>query len=329
MATKSATSRPFRGEDSYVAERITRGMVQPFLEQKGYTNVEDVRVRYGNNESQLVSAIDQTGQPVKMHPQSCWRRDRGNERERLYSAAQLMAAIKDGDWEGSVRDKLARSESHGATHSLLVQREGAQFVYAARVPLPAVLPIWRQQRRISDRLIKSGALGRQTKNHAANGNSPTIWLQDDRTPAGHEVADALWDHPGVIDLVELPDGAASPEAVDDTFDDCVIDHEQLGADGAPRVPVVRSMVKRDRRVRTKVLKRAKGSCERSACEARRDWPGFLDVHHILGADKSDRVWNCVALCPSCHREAHYAPDHDEINAALLEYASAFRRAEAA
>jgi 5-methylcytosine-specific restriction enzyme A len=326
MATRAG--RQFRGEESYVAERITRGMVQPFLEQKGWTNVEDVRVRYGNNESQYVSAIDESGQRLKMHVHSCWRRERGDERERLFSAAQLMASIKDDDWEGSIRDKLARSKSQGATHSLFVQREGAQFVLAARVPLAAVLPIWMRQRRISDKLIKTGALGRQRKNHAANGNSPTIWLQDDRTPAAHEVADALWNYPGVVDLVDLPDIAGSVDAVDDTFDDCAVDQEQLGADGSPRVPTVRSMVKRDRRVRAEVLKRAKGSCERSGCEARRDWPGFLDVHHILGADKSDRVWNCVALCPSCHRETHFAPDHDAINAALLEYASAFSQVEA-
>jgi len=66
--------------------------------------------------------------------------------------------------------------------------------------------------------------------------------------------------------------------------------------------------------------RAKGSCERPKCGERREYPGFLDVHHILGADKRDRVWNCVALCPNCHREAHYAPDHDSLNAELLTLA---------
>ncbi len=101
MATAGA--RPFRGEDSYIAERITRSMVKPLLEQKGYTNVEDTRVRYGNNESQHVTAVDPMGRPVKMHVQSCWRRDGRKPRERLYSAAQLMATIKDGDWEGSIR----------------------------------------------------------------------------------------------------------------------------------------------------------------------------------------------------------------------------------
>lgn len=177
-----------------------------------------------------------------------------------------MAAIQNGDWEGSIRAKLARSERNGVTHSLFVQSEGTGFVYAARVPLAAVLPIWAQQRDISQSLIDRGVLGRQKKNHAANGRSPTIW---------------------------------------------------------------RSMVKRDRRVRAEVLKRAEGVCEREGCQHTREWAGFLDVHHILGADKSDRAWNCVALCPNCHREAHYSPEHGAINADLLAYASAFRQSGAA
>lgn len=325
-----ATGRAFRGEDSYVAERITRSMVEPFLRQKGYRDIEDIRVRYGTNESQMVSAVDQNGQLVKLHVQSCWRRDRGNEHERLYSAAQLMAGIKNGDWEGSIRDKVKRIKQKGVTHSLLVQREGTGFIYAARVPLDAIWPIWAKQRAVSQSLIDRGVLRRQKKNHAANGVSPTMWLQDDRNPEAHNVADVLWEYDGVSDLVKLPDVALVDDtASDDTFDDLPMDHGQLGADGAPRVPVVRSMVKRDRRVRTEVLRRAEGACERTGCKETRDWAGFLDVHHILGAEKSDRVWNCVALCPNCHREAHYSPEHDAINAALLEYASSFKQAEAA
>lgn len=322
-------TRPFRGEDSYIAERITRDMVKPFLEQKGYTNVEDIRVRHGNNESQSIVAVDPSGEAVRMHVQSCWRRDGQSPRERLYSAAQLMSEVKDDDWENSIRNKLARSENHGVTHSLFVQREDAQFVFAACVPLAAVWPIWEEQRRISDRLQSAGVLGRQKKNHATNGKSPTIWLQDNRTPKAHEVADALWNFSGVVDLVELSDVRTDPDRIDDSFDDCVVDYEQLGADGAPKVLRVCSMVKRDRRVRAAVLSRAEGKCERLGCEEWRVWPGFLDVHHILGADKSDRVWNCVALCPSCHREAHFAPDRDALNAELLRYASGYRKSEAA
>lgn len=312
-------ARPFRSEESHVAERITRGMVVPFLEQKGFTFIEDKRRRYGSNESQIVAAIDQRGSRVKLHVQTCWRRGRGSGGAN-FSAAQLMAAIRGNDWEGSIREKVARSQELGVTHSLFVQRDGARFVFAARVPLDAIWPIWNRQREVSKELADKGLLGRQTKNHAANGNSPTIWLQDDRTPEAHQVADVLWTYTGVADLARLPDMTAGDDGTDDTYDDCPLDLGQLGADGAGRVTVVRSQVKRDPRVRAAVLVRAKGECERQGCGASRPWAGFLDVHHILGADKSDRVWNCVALCPNCHREAHYSPEHDSLNAELLSYA---------
>ena len=124
--------------------------------------------------------------------------------------------------------------------------------------------------------------------------------------------------------MQLEDLVVERNVIDDTFDDCPIDYRQLGSDGTPRVPVLRSMVKRDDKVRREVMKRAKGTCESETCDESRSYPGFLDVHHILGVEKSDRVWNCVALCPNCHREAHFAPNQDAINATLLEYASKYR-----
>ena len=73
--------------------------------------------------------------------------------------------------------------------------------------------------------------------------------------------------------------------------------------------------------REAVARRAAGQCERDSCGTRRSYPGFLDVHHILGIEVSDRVWTCVALCPNCHREAHFAPDRDAINAQLRAFAA--------
>jgi Permuted papain-like amidase enzyme, YaeF/YiiX, C92 family len=46
-------------------------------------------------------------------------------------------------------------------------------------------------------------------------------------------------------------------------------------------------------------------------------------YHILGVGVSDRMWSCVALCPNCHREAHFAHDRDAINAALGSFARRF------
>lgn len=319
-----AEKRAFRREESLVAERITRDLVKPFLESKGYTKLDDVRTRHGSSQSQHVSAVDETGQPVQLHVQICWRRQPGDGRQ--FSAAQLMMKIKDDDWDGSIRDKVARTASHGATHSLLVQAVGPQILHAARIPLDAILPIWKQQRIVSDRLIKSGVLGRQHKNHAANGNSPTLWLQDDRMPDAHKVADVLWNYQGVINVAALPDvSPTSLVPVDDTFDDIVVDYSHFGSDGAPRTRVQRSSVRRDPRVRKIVLDRAKGKCERESCEAKRGWPGFLDVHHILGVETSDRVWNCVALCPNCHRESHFSPNGEAVNAELLAFAASFKK----
>lgn len=113
---------------------------------------------------------------------------------------------------------------------------------------------------------------------------------------------------------------------DDTYDDLDIDVSLLGSDGAPRLVIQKSGVKRDPAVRREVIRRATKGCERSSCTDDRRYSGFLDVHHILGAEESDRVWTCVALCPNCHRAAHYAPDRDALNAELLEFASQFHSA---
>jgi 5-methylcytosine-specific restriction protein A len=86
--------------------------------------------------------------------------------------------------------------------------------------------------------------------------------------------------------------------------------------------VLRSEVKRDPHVRHAVLARAHG-CERDGCGQTQHYPGFLDVHHILGVEKGDRVWNCVALCPNCHRDAHYSPEAQALNVQLLAYAEKF------
>lgn len=118
-------------------------------------------------------------------------------------------------------------------------------------------------------------------------------------------------------------GAYEANAHDDSIDD-LPDYGALGSDEAARVQRIASGVKRDPRVRKAVLKRGKGRCERGGCGTGKRYRGFLDVHHILGAEKSDRVWNCVALCPNCHRDAHAAPERGQINSKLLTFASKFR-----
>lgn len=245
----------------------------------------------------------------------------------VIAAAQLRESLVNDSWDETLEFLVKRDRDEGNTHNLIVQRDGADIVYAALIPREELGAIWRRQRDVSADLIAKGLLGRQRKNHAMNGSSPTIWLQDDRKPHGHEVADVLWNWPGVIDLAKL---ATTPtlgeEPIDDTYDDCpVSDAWQFGSDGAVRRQVVRSEVKRDPQVRRAVLARALG-CERAGCGQKQHYLGFLDVHHILGVEKGDRVWNCVALCPNCHRDAHYSPEAQALNRQLLAYAGQFKPA---
>jgi len=111
--------------------------------------------------------------------------------------------------------------------------------------------------------------------------------------------------------------------ISDTNDDLGFDPSLLGRDKAKRTVTITTGVARDPKVRRHVLRRAKNKCERQGCGAKRNFPGFLDVHHILGADESDRVWTCVALCPNCHREAHFSNDRHQLNRELLEFAKKF------
>jgi len=229
-----------------------------------------------------------------------------------------MSSVKNGDWVGTLTKRINREKAAGVTHLLLVQREKKDILYAAAIPIDSVIPIWSRQRDISERLIKKGALGRRKKNHAMNGSRPTLWLCDAHAPA---VGQALWHYRGVRNLAKLPviDSAAATPVTDDSIDHLPgVDYGELGGDGKTPVKRVVSGVKRDPKIRKIVLKLSGGKCER--CADHRDYPAFLDVHHILGAGTSDRVYNCVALCPNCHREAHASPDRDAINSTLLAVA---------
>lgn len=194
------SDRQFRSEESLQAERDTRAMVPRFLESRGYRVLEDRAERQG----QTIVATGSDGEKVTMRVRLCWRRETGgrdSERTRTYAAAQLLAKIKDNDWEKSIRDKVERERRKDITHLLLVQRDDTDIKYAALIPISEVVQVWVDQRDTSARLIKSGKIGHRKKNHAMNGSSPTLWLQDDR--GGQDVAAVLWNNPRVVDLASL------------------------------------------------------------------------------------------------------------------------------
>jgi 5-methylcytosine-specific restriction protein A len=312
--------RAFRGVESFEAEALTRDLISPFLEARGLSDLDDHRDRVGKDgQSQIIKATDFDGHPICIRVKICWTWANNRAPKRNYSASQLAARMH-GDWVTGFDSLMERQKKAGITHYLIVQGDDTSIQLGALIPIAAVRPIWEQQREVSQRLIDAGKLKGQKKNHAENGGSPTLYLMDLRRAAAKEVTDVLWDWPGVIDLMRMQVTVAP---ADDSVDDMPVDYSMYGSDKAPRVKTQSSGVKRDPRVRRAVVRRATEGCERQGCEDTRTYPGFLDVHHILGAGKSDRVWNCVALCPNCHREAHYSPEADRINAALYEYAKQF------
>ena len=78
-----------------------------------------------------------------------------------------------------------------------------------------------------------------------------------------------------------------------------------------KIYVRRIDYRRDQNVVVAVLDRAGGYCENCKNVApfnrASDGTGYLEVHHKhqLADGGDDTVENCVALCPNCHREAHF------------------------
>jgi 5-methylcytosine-specific restriction protein A len=298
------SNRAFRRPESYESEQITRRIVLGFLQERGFRIERDLRAQQG----QTIVARSPDDLPITMRVKLCWRR--GGERRdarRLasYSAAQLMARVDGGDWIGSIERKMLRERTRGVTHFLFVQRDGAKITHAALVPLAAIVPIWARQRDISEHLIRDGKLGRRTKNHAMNGSSPTLWLQDDR--GGQDVAGALWNDREVINLAELPQ-VASPGLLPEE----VIDPGAYIEGACRRISV--NAYERDHMARTRCIEHYGAECFICGLNFGRVYgpaaEGYIHVHHVrplstvAGSYAVDPVADLRPVCPNCHAMIH-------------------------
>jgi 5-methylcytosine-specific restriction protein A len=79
---------------------------------------------------------------------------------------------------------------------------------------------------------------------------------------------------------------------------------------------------RSRQIRKYAILRSRGRCE--ACGAPPPFvddngQGFLEVHHItrLADDGIDSPENIAAICPNCHRRAHYSVDRVDFRSHLI------------
>ncbi|WP_080635324.1 HNH endonuclease [Pseudomonas asplenii] len=81
---------------------------------------------------------------------------------------------------------------------------------------------------------------------------------------------------------------------------------------------------RSARVHSYAMRRSGGRCEGCGQPApfhRFDGRAFLEVHHMtrLADDGPDLPINVIALCPNCHRRAHYSADRVEFGSSLREF----------
>lgn len=101
--------------------------------------------------------------------------------------------------------------------------------------------------------------------------------------------------------------------------------DDLGADLAPRTPIVGMRYARDPAVRLAVLRRANGRCELCGKIGfrRPDGSPYLESHHIiaLANEGRDRMTNVIALCANHHREAHFGQQRESVERRMIEIVS--------
>lgn len=295
-------ARAFRTPESLREEQITRDMVPAFLRSRGFEIIRDLRVLNG----QTIEARAGGGETLVMRVKLCWRRGsigRDGERHSAYSAAQLMARIDGDDWVGSINRKMKQESDRGSTHLLLVQRDGNSITKAALVPIRSIIDIWLLQRDLSDNAIRAGKLGRRKKNHAMNGRSPTIWLEDQR--GGEPIVDALWSYPGVVSVGDLGESGFIPEEV-----------ERAAAyeEGATRQVYVNAY-ERDSQARRACIDYFGPSCV--VCDFNFESTygsslrGHIHVHHLRPLSSIghtyvvDPIKDLRPVCPNCHAVIHF------------------------
>lgn len=94
--------------------------------------------------------------------------------------------------------------------------------------------------------------------------------------------------------------------------------------GASKKQVLKITFIRSEAIRIYALKRANGICE--GCKSAAPFQGkhgpFLEVHHLtrLSDGGPDHPKNVIALCPNCHRRAHFSKDREEYNQTLSKKA---------
>lgn len=122
-----------------------------------------------------------------------------------------------------------------------------------------------------------------------------------------------------------PKFAEAAEAASATGED-ILSKPHLHLTAVDAQPATRSrsgkIYRRDPKVRAKILQIAAGRCE-CCCEfgfLTEAGDRYLETHHIVGVSEHgpDAMNNIIAVCPTCHRKAHYSAERVQIERKMLE-----------
>jgi hypothetical protein len=98
--------------------------------------------------------------------------------------------------------------------------------------------------------------------------------------------------------------------------------DDFGVEDPARVLYVGYTYLRNQAVRSDVLARAKGKCERCGEEGflKVDGLPYLETHHViaLAKDGQDKLTNVIALCANDHRKAHFSEKRDVIEQEMMQ-----------
>ena len=220
-------------------------------------------------------------------------------------------AIAKDQTDGTFWYRFSKPETGTTRKTWIAHWNGLELALTSNIPIIGVLKDVHSGRCSLKHIFDCG-------NPRSQVDGSAIWLQ--LTPRGEVGCDVRQ-----IDIrqITLQNMEASPLAqVAQRFDVAV--HEALQSseaqrnirlDSAPRLPkrieVMASVFDRNPDVVAEVLCRASGVCEGCTKPApfvrRSDGSPYLEVHHRipLAVGGEDTVENALALCPNCHRAAHY------------------------
>lgn len=222
-----------------------------------------------------------------------------------------IAIVRDSA-SGTLWYRMDRPTEGTTRKTWVAHWDGLQLALAKSIPIIGVLKDVYSSRCSLEHVFDCDESREQVDGGA-------LWLR--LTPRGQVDFDVR-----EVDIrqVVLQDGAVSPLAEVNKQFEAEIRQSSLRSSAqrkarlsrAPRLPkrveVTTTVFVRNSDVVVEALLRASGVCEqcrRPAPFARRsDGSPYLEVHHRipLAVGGEDTVENAIALCPNCHRAAHYA-----------------------